>query len=382
MDENIGINRVTEKRCQSVPKEENSISNQMEISVSIIIPVYNGQYYISHCLESILNQTFEMFEVILVNDGSTDNSAEICEHFQKVDPRIRVIHKENGGVSSAREVGLKEAIGEYIAFVDVDDILHEQYLETLVHDALRYNADIVCCDCIETESGYGSKEINRFSTVQKYRLIEKCGTFDKKRSINNSGVEIYIDFFNATLSSPVKRNCEFYMSVVWGKIIRRNVALSENFTSIKYGEDLQYMMKLFSHDLTVYLTPYRGYTYIRWDLSATKKIEEKDSMRVRNAIEVAKTIYESATTIGAEQVVMLAEKWYAQTIYNALNAEVYNGDVTVFEQYREYMLQHINFVRRFQNISKKNYLMLNIYRVSPRIYWVVVGVILKRKYKL
>ncbi len=107
------------------------------------MPIYNGQNYIAHCLESILKQTFEMFEAILVNDGSTDNSAVICNQFQKKDRRIRVIHKENGGVSSAREAGLKDAICEYVAFVDVDDVLDECYLEVLMRDAITYKADIV-----------------------------------------------------------------------------------------------------------------------------------------------------------------------------------------------------------------------------------------------
>ena len=89
--------------------------------LSIIVPVYNVEKYLARCIDSILAQTFTDFELILVDDGSTDNSGEICDEYAGKDPRIIVIHKENGGVSSARNHGLDIARGEYITFVDSDD---------------------------------------------------------------------------------------------------------------------------------------------------------------------------------------------------------------------------------------------------------------------
>src|SRR5665647_1387418 len=102
----------------------------MKPVISIIVPVYNVELYIRECLDSILTQTFKDFEVILVNDGSTDQSGDICNEYAKNDKRIKVAHKDNGGVSSARNVGIKLAQGDYIGFVDSDDRIDENMYHT------------------------------------------------------------------------------------------------------------------------------------------------------------------------------------------------------------------------------------------------------------
>ena len=100
--------------------------------ISIIIPVYNVKKYLLRCIRSILKQKYRNFEVILVDDGSDDGSGLLCDKLKTRDSRIRVIHKENGGMSSARNVGIEFARGEYITFVDSDDYISDRYLETLV----------------------------------------------------------------------------------------------------------------------------------------------------------------------------------------------------------------------------------------------------------
>ena len=98
------------------------------MKVSAIVPVYNVEKYIYRCVDSILNQTFSDFELILVDDGSPDNCPQICDEYAKKDSRIKVIHKENGGLSSARNAGLDIASGEWISFIDSDDWIHKDYL--------------------------------------------------------------------------------------------------------------------------------------------------------------------------------------------------------------------------------------------------------------
>ena len=100
--------------------------------ISIIVPVYNTEQYLPDCLDNILSQSFTDFELLLIDDGSTDGSGAICDAYAKKDSRIRVFHKENGGVSSARNFGIKKASGEFLTFVDSDDILGEKYLEHLM----------------------------------------------------------------------------------------------------------------------------------------------------------------------------------------------------------------------------------------------------------
>ena len=115
-------------------------------SVSVVIPVYNAEQYLRRCVDSVLAQTYRDIEVILVDDGSPDKSPEICDSYAAIDERVRVIHKNNGGVSSARNTGLYAATGKYVSFVDADDWIEPEMYEKLLADAVEYDADIVMCD--------------------------------------------------------------------------------------------------------------------------------------------------------------------------------------------------------------------------------------------
>lgn len=101
--------------------------------ISIIVPLYNAEKYLSRCIDSILSQNFTDFELLLINDGSIDESGKICDNYAKIDSRIRVFHKENGGVSSARNVGLKYSLGEWICFVDADDTVSPDWLSGFIN---------------------------------------------------------------------------------------------------------------------------------------------------------------------------------------------------------------------------------------------------------
>lgn len=114
--------------------------------VSIIVPIYNVEKYIDRCIKSILAQTYDKLEIILVDDGSPDRCAEICDEYSEKDSRIIVIHKENGGLSSARNMGLKIAKGDYISFVDSDDYINIKMIEHMRNTAVNSASDIVICD--------------------------------------------------------------------------------------------------------------------------------------------------------------------------------------------------------------------------------------------
>lgn len=112
--------------------------------VTIIIPVYNSEVYLSGCLQSVINQSYDNLELILINDGSTDDSGKICDTFSRNDNRIKVFHIENSGVSAARNLGLNLAKGKYIAFIDSDDTVHQNYIDKLYNAAAAQDSDIVC----------------------------------------------------------------------------------------------------------------------------------------------------------------------------------------------------------------------------------------------
>ena len=120
----------------------------MSPKISIIVPVYKVEKYIHKCIDSILNQTFKDFELILVDDGSPDNCGKICDEYAKKDSRVIVIHKENGGLSSARNSGLDIARGDYIGFVDSDDYIENDMYELLYNLCEENNCDISSCSSI------------------------------------------------------------------------------------------------------------------------------------------------------------------------------------------------------------------------------------------
>lgn len=117
--------------------------------ISIIVPIYNVEKYLNKCIDSIINQTYKNIEIILINDGSEDNSGKICDKYAKEDSRIKVIHKKNGGLSDARNVGIDASQGDYIAFIDSDDWVDLYMIERLYNLIIQHKADIVQGDYIE-----------------------------------------------------------------------------------------------------------------------------------------------------------------------------------------------------------------------------------------
>lgn len=146
----------------------------MDTAISIIVPVYNLEDYLPKCVDSILAQSFTNFELILVNDGSTDRSGEICDAYASIDHRVKVIHQKNGGVASSRNTGLEVAQGEYIGFVDNDDYINETMLELLYKNAVDHSSDIVVCDFLSVNEGkrIESKNVDADYRVRHYNNIE------------------------------------------------------------------------------------------------------------------------------------------------------------------------------------------------------------------
>ena len=194
----------------------------MKSLISIIIPVYNVETYLVECIESVLKQTYQNIEILLIDDGSPDNSGKICDEYAKKDSRVRVIHKENGGVSSARNVGLEQAKGEYLTFVDSDDFVDECYVEKMYDNLQENNSDLVFCSY--------SNYIDGKSEKSKEKLPENL-----KVDIQN---ENFIDFI-----------CRFFIykdyvfGSVWRILYTKKFINSLNFNlSVKIGEDSLFLL--------------------------------------------------------------------------------------------------------------------------------------------
>ncbi len=205
--------------------------------VSVIVPVYNVQKYLPRCIESILNQTYKNIELILVDDGSPDKSGEICDYYAKKDGRVIVVHKENGGVSSARNTGLDIAKGKYISFVDGDDFLSNSAIDILCKEIVISN----------TDCSIGSiKRINLFKTILKKNLKSKI-------ILSNTSQMVSFIFNRNKYDEPGLIASKLYIS----KIIKDNRL---RFTEgMKIGEDgefffnyLKFCHKISTIDSCVY----------------------------------------------------------------------------------------------------------------------------------
>ena len=162
--------------------------------ISVIVPIYKVEKYLPRCVDSIINQTFADIEIILVNDGSPDRCGQICDNYALHENRIKVIHKENGGLSEARNVGIKLAKGEYITFVDSDDYIASNMLEHLMSRLKQYNADIVQCGFLKVYE-------DEAKSIKNTGSEEECGT-----DIVLTGIEALEDYF-ATESYVAEMAC-------------------------------------------------------------------------------------------------------------------------------------------------------------------------------
>ena len=208
--------------------------------VSIIVPVYNGEKVLKRCVDSIINQDYRDLEIILVDDGSKDDSFRIIQEYAKSDSRIIPVHKENGGVSSTRNLALSMATGDYIQFIDVDDWLPFDSSKLLVRSMEENKVDLVIADF--------------------YRVVgDKIA---KKGSIRKGGVTTRNAFADVMMLTPA----DFYYGVVWNKLYRRdiiekyNIRMDEN---ISYSEDMIFNLEYLLHVERIFVLKSPVYYYVK-----------------------------------------------------------------------------------------------------------------------
>lgn len=200
--------------------------------ITIIIPVYNATATLGSCVRAVLSQTWQELELILVNDGSQDGSGALCDRFALEDPRIRVFHQENKGVSAARNLGLSQARGAFVTFLDSDDVIPTDYLAVL-HSACR-NADIAVCDVVSIQDG---RELTRFTHPDAVLTqTEALGFLLTRRKIN---------------SGPC------------AKLFRREVLEGLTFPPLKAYEDILFVREAFCRARRIATTDCTEYRYIQ-----------------------------------------------------------------------------------------------------------------------
>ena len=203
----------------------------MQPKISVIVPVYKAEKYLHRCVDSILSQTFTDFELILVNDGSPDNSGAICDEYAQKDNRVRVFHKENGGVSSARNLGLDNAEGEWITFVDSDDYIEQEYLNIPT----------------STEDDLLIQNYELFSNVSHVETFEKS-------TIKSAEMQ---DFINKNLHKEILR-------LILSKFFKTEIIKNNNITfdnEIKIGEDSIFIQEYLFYTKSVKYVATAKYMY-------------------------------------------------------------------------------------------------------------------------
>ena len=208
-----------------------------EPKVSVIVPIYNVEKYLDKCLQTIKNQTLSDFEVLLINDGTPDNSMEIARKYSVIDSRFLIFNKENGGLSDARNYGIERAKGDFIVFVDSDDYLHEDYLKTMYEDCINNNADMAYCRFKHTYLKTGIK----FPSINP-----KKGVIDKEKALD-----------------MLIRDNRMH-SYAWNKMYRRTLFTDNNIRyPIIYFEDVATSARVLFHANRIAVTDKNLYYYVR-----------------------------------------------------------------------------------------------------------------------
>ena len=228
-----------------------------DVLISVIIPVYNTEAYLDQCVCSVIQQTHKKLQIILVDDGSTDSSGNACDRWAREDSRIKVIHKENGGLSSARNRGIDEADAMFIGFVDSDDYISSDMYERLLKNLIEKDADISCCAAVDV---YKNKTLNVNVDKAPYIL---------------DGREFYISCI-----SRKEGNCVG----VWNKLYKKSVFFLTRFKENLLVEDYYILPELVLNITHAVMEPFCGYFYFHRSSGITGNYRRNAEKQIHDRI--------------------------------------------------------------------------------------------------
>jgi glycosyltransferase involved in cell wall biosynthesis len=313
--------------------------------ISIIVPVYKVERYIHKCIDSILNQTFKEFELLLINDGSPDRCGEICEEYASLDSRVKVIHKKNGGLSDARNKGLDHATGDYIGFVDSDDWIEKDMFELLYNMCIENNCEIGVCT----------------STIH----------YPHKQVINGKHPLTILDRKNAMRTMLEGK---LFDEVVWTKLFKRSLLENIRFTVGTIYEDTDFTYKVIHKSKKICCIGAPKYNYIKRENSsmdlAIKNINI-DSVLIYD--EMYKFINEHYKELNSLVALKLANSAFV-----VLNLISFSSN---FNNYKTKYFQVIGILNRYfpKTIKMKEYpttvkILLLIIKINPLLYKTLINI--------
>lgn len=292
--------------------------------ISVVVPVYNVEKYLQKCIDSIINQTYKKIEIILVNDGSTDNSLSICNEYKKTDSRIQVIDKKNGGLSSARNVGIKFSKGKYICFVDADDYLEHNFVEKLYNKIINNKCDISICNFVyDFENG-------------------------KSKIRYNNSLENYL--MNSSEAILQLNNYKYFDMSACSKMFKKELFSDIRFPEGKFCEDYYVMYLLFDKaDKIVYFCdPLYHYFQRVGSITKDKKLK----------YDFIHAAYEQMTFVEKKYPNL---KYVVRSAYSSANMTVYN-----MAKKNNIKLSKAD-KRKFQKAVKENYAYVKRNNYIPKI---------------
>jgi len=324
------------------------------IKISVIIPVYNREKSLRKCLDSVIKQTYENLEIILVDDGSQDNSGAICDDYAIMDKRFRVIHQPNAGVAAARNAGLAMATGDYIGWVDSDDWIEPGMYKCMLDNALEFEADIVVCSHLEQ---YENRSI--FKGWQQREIL------DTEQALG------------LLLQDDIIKN------YLWDKLWHRELFDDVRFPDVTIFEDMAVMYKLFVQAKKVVCLPNQGYNYLLHSESLTANSSWKSCIVfyfvVKNRYdELRKKFPQFADLLACQCVSAAAGIWAAYYSVPCDERRVFNLQL---KEIGKFCKQHYRVALQKANMGLGGRLVM---RLTPYAKWwaFALACLVNRLYKL
>ncbi len=324
--------------------------------ISIIVPIYNVEKYIKRCIESIINQTYSNIEIILVDDGSPDNCGKICDEYVLKDKRIKVIHKKNGGLSSARNAGLEIALGKYISFIDSDDYISSYFIEKLYKTCKDKNCEITLC---EYERVYS--EIKKENTIEKKDSIIEV--YDTKQMLN----KLYSTDYLIT-------------TVAWNKLYKRDILKNIRYPDGRLHEDEATTYKILYNAKKVAIIREKLYYYYYDENSIMNK---KFNIKRLHALYAFKERADFFKQKGEIELYELSNARYTLSLMNyyvICKTELENSEFVQFKLFNEFK-KNVDSVIKYKNIKTKTKLKLVIAKLFPKFYELILNKKIRKEEK-
>lgn len=309
----------------------------MSEKISIIVPIYNVQSYLKKCIESLIQQTYENIEIILVNDGSTDNSGKICDYYALKDNRIKVVHQKNGGVSYARNTGLAYSTGDYIAFVDPDDWIDKNMYEKMLEVLNENDSSIAMC-------GYVYEGGDNILNKSKPKLVEQ-------------------NLSNRELLSKLFMSNTYYYVILWNKLYKACLWKDVRFPNGYVHEDEAVIHIIYDRCARMSIISNDFYHYRIIDTSITHTNKLKRRIDYAYALSLRLNYFYQKNEFN-DCIDMLNEVLYL--ILNTFNSD--ELDKISLYKIRKIILYNLSKIIKENSYSIKFKLSLLIYFISPHLY--------------